>query len=66
MKLVNVRKGQYSGYYMRWNIVDWNEMVELPSGKYFRNGRQLIEALEIGNGKYSLSSKHSYILEEER
>ena len=64
MELVDIKKGEYRGYYMRWNVTDWDEIVEVPAGKYFRNGKQLIVALQVREDKYSLSSKHSYIISE--
>jgi len=62
MELITVKKGQFKGYRQRWNIVDYSEEVEIPKGKYFKNGKQLVAALKINDKEYSLSSKHAYLI----
>jgi len=61
-KLITVKRGQYRGYSQRWNFIDFSKEVEIPKGKYFQNGRQLIVALKIDSKKYSPSGKHGYLI----
>lgn len=61
-KLVTVKKNQYRGYSQRWNFISFSEEVEIPKGKYFKNGKQLIVASKISDRKYSPSAKHGYLI----
>lgn len=63
--LVTIKKNQYRGYYQRWNIIDFSEIVDIPAGKYFQNENQLIVALNLGEKKYSQSAKHGYLIKKE-
>jgi len=65
MELLSVKKEQYKGYYQKWNTIDFGKVVDIPEGKYFKNGRHLIVAFEIRPGEYSDSSKHSYLFKNE-
>ena len=56
--VIEVTEGQFRGHLIRYNYTDFSRVVEVPPGRYRRNGDVLI--LMHGDTERSLSSKHAY------